>query len=1054
MNNDLSNQKLNFYIFITNVKDVEKALKNDKLFKALHKRLINIAKETMDLKFITQIKAFRGGLYIQFHSEFGIDYLSQKSLEFICKLSQQLVYFNQDFYKLKNFFIEFYLKLTKESKTQTISTIDAFKYTYSEDKSSVISTVDILVDQEIYEATKKFYTYHELDKILYKNRFYNLFILDSKKILKGRIEDKIENSLVVKIPKKIKSRKKHFIVEKNAFNFFTKPANIVELHTISLTKYIKDNLNVNKANIFLISSSYESGGFNNIDHSIFQNEKFVQVDCFEDHIDLPFFTIREIIKKIINITELDIFNNPASMQNLPPTMQSLLKLQALNSQEHQENYINLLNEFIPFLYSQDNLVVAINNFDSIDKGSLNVIKFIFDNNLNKTPFIFSLTNDFRIFSYIYSLLDNQNLHVINLIPDEQNQLFNHFKLSTVDGFNDLKLQLQNNFYPSIFYLKQLLNYFKDNHILVEQLNYSYININRVTKIPNDIDDIFKKRLLLLSKDSDVFNLFVFLVLFANNLMFQFLILVKVEKYNDLISILVNKDFISFDNNIIEVKYINFYRRALRSIKDKVNIDISKYFKTLELLLPAFYPLEHKNSTLALITSNNILSEISLSFGDYDIYVKTSKKLLDLLDQNDSITKAKESQTKSENDKEDIVEQGDNTESKIQLKLLITSTLFTLRPDLIVDIIDELTDYYYKYNNIPMYRTFLFFSLNVYLQNKNYNKAYELINKLIVLMENTDYNLSSDKFNPNMFFLIIHHLAILFNIGKMDSFIERCEVLLPKLDITKFEKVYEPFGTKERFYNIFNEVIIYYLLSNILRSGFGLKEKIESIVEMYTESKINLDLILAINDILKSGNLSEFINNIDIKTLDNTGKILYTLYKVILNSITGEYKDNSELLHISKKIAILTNNKGVNILLDAIAADLHCISGNKEMSGKVLLDILEQSKNLGYNMLHMYILYLIAKHNFIYGNVDTALSIIAEVLPKIENQDCNIVILSIECKILLVEIFLKKEDYIKAEMLLQQCLKYIRLYKITRIEQQIINKLDSIKKIVNKNNDKN
>ena len=1021
-------KKLYLYLRIGNYKEVSGLLKNEQQAVKMVNKFVSLGQNIVLDGVKVSSKSGKGIILFIFTTIFADKHLYLNALDFVVRFSQKLMDINVDFYKLKGKYIKFYMNLTSDNKTDAIEKIkDLAQLNVVEDKTSAYSQIKILLDKKIYIDIIDKYKVTSYENILIKNKRCSFYLLIIKHLLNLKLSkvkdvEKVSDDFI-KIPQKIqKNSEFNENIINNQVKIFETKASFFRLGSVKICDFIENKIKeTNSGNIFILKYPNHLGSIDNIFFDELSKKNIIKVQCYKNNPRFPFYTIREIIKTYYKLTEIEAFSMPQKLEGIEEHIKSILNLMPYENDNFDKNYETLLSKIIDFFVQiNNNYMIMIDDFNFVDEGSLKIFKKLFEvkakYNFN---ILFSINNGCKFFNILPSLLNKENVFHFDLVSDDFDDLAKEFLLNDIEGIQYYLPKLKNEIQKSKFYMKNLMQYFRETNVLTFMEGKWFFDESNFVKIPSSINNLLFTKILYLAKMNEFFEVWVFLLFAQFGIRKAYLrgFGVKEERF---LMLLEDRDFITIRDDIVYVANQKYYQKLIKHIQNEYPeiINRKKQIEKFKMYLPPFHPIMFDKGDDFYYNGLEHVSTVGLSFGDYSIFARLQKEFMFGL----------EEQNISENDA---------AINNIMLSLI--STCFIKNPELIVDVLEQAINRFKNSDNVDLVRTLYYFAYNTCYSLKNYYDSYVYLNEVLARMVNKDYNMSSINFNPNMFLLVLKKVEILFELGQIEASSKIFEDVIINLNVDNQEKAYDAFGGRKNYHRILNICIIYYLLESILSLKDDLNEKINKVKAFYSGNTDEFNLLYLIENLFMTGTLNNDFAKIASNIKTPIGKILTNLYRIVLDYSTSNSINNSQIINETKELARQIDSISLNYILDLVAAMLHSNAGNHNITDNILMDVIDKSNQFGLLNINLLAFYLSALNKVNNNKLEEAKSLILEIFPDIEKVDDTLIILTINFKILLSRIYIiNPQTKEKGMYILNQVIAKVKSRNITAFDKQINN----------------
>ena len=302
-----------------------------------------------------------------------------------------------------------------------------------------------------------------------------------------------------------------------------------------------------------------------------------------------------------------------------------------------------IKTFFEEISKKEKIFFFIENFHDIDNGSLDCFKYFIENSIidNKNiNFILFTNEDFNLSENFFKLYYLKNYNEIIVKPNSQEELATILKPRFESVTNNYYYNaLIKNSNGSIFYTDQLMHYFIENDVLKWDSEILTVNSKKLIPCPLTLEEIINKRLHILAKQSELFNLYLSLIILGPGIKFINILTLEFQGLNSKLNMLKNMDLIDYSqNSYVHVKNFNLFKDKALQIVDKNTIS--------QLVTNIFNKLLPANKNVPVTLSEyldfknhdqkqwNCITEIAYNFGDVSAFIESSLRSIKNLPQNE------------------------------------------------------------------------------------------------------------------------------------------------------------------------------------------------------------------------------------------------------------------------------------------------------------------------------------------------------------------------------------------------------------------------------------
>ena len=323
-------------------------------------------------------------------------------------------------------------------------------------------------------------------------------------------------------------------------------------------------------------------------------------------------------------------------------LQNLLTLKYPENRHPEDVRYEYFESFAGFFNNiSEKTIFIVDNFENIDEGSLEILKYLVENNiLGNTSFIFSYSQNYSLHRKIYKLITSSNFFEIELRLSSNRTIINNHasSLKNIEKTFFFEKVIENT-KGSNFFFNQAFNYLLDNSILVYKDGQYSVCKNKMIVIPNSLEELAKKRIQSLASTKNLMELYTQILMLGEKIPVEAISMLGYEDVLKLIKRLVEIKLVQIQNDrIVYITNYNLYRQALSEAIDSQKLQeiASSVIQKILGNIPVETKLKAEIFELAgdkkeAFTSWNKLADISNHFGDFNAYMNCTNKYLSFAD---------------------------------------------------------------------------------------------------------------------------------------------------------------------------------------------------------------------------------------------------------------------------------------------------------------------------------------------------------------------------------------------------------------------------------------
>ncbi|MDD3013921.1 MAG: zinc ribbon domain-containing protein [Candidatus Gastranaerophilales bacterium] len=920
-----------------------------------------------------------------------------------------------------------------------ISSCKTFERRFSSRPEIAICTredIDVIVNPAIYHQTKDSFHFKQVVTLFVNNQILQYYKLINKFNKKENDSDSktVEENSEVQNPDFDKNEVKiDFIDKKRQLAFL--PQSKLQLFIKNL---IKDE--APKSNFINVIGETNTGKLNNLSVAELKLKlplhKWFEICCTENNKLYPFGLMRYILRSYFCLDDIVVDKNQEKyfvhnklselIGSDSTELENLILIQD-NNQRNPEEITNKLfdqiNRFFKEITNHKQFIFLIEDFENIDKGSLECFSFLLENGISRRnlTFLVSTTPDFKLSSYIFKLNNYENYHEVILQPDSASEIEKKIKSKAKTTTNSFLLKkIQENSNGSDFYINQALHYLTENNAIKSESN-------KIITIPATIDEIIDARLKLLLENPELSDIYIKLILFGHKIPLE-----NVMKFNgttNKINLLVHMDLLEYINNKpVKLKNYNLFKKHLLNLikKSKLQSISSELSSALGYNIESLDPnaaecLELANQKKDASKIWKQLAHINLLLGDISAFTNCSTRFLNLIE---SFVSDKQTDSVKE--------------IKMEIYEQIGKLSYESYPEIAIPYLKEVINNAEKTNNDEKVIKLSSFIVNSCNLTGNYQDSLDFIGKILSKAPKGSFNIKSKDFNPKFYLLNFIKIQSLFNLGNLEDCIILAEEILPVLKLLKDNKDIDDIFSVKSIENMIKDTEFLLIKAKILQLSPDTGDYINKLYLAYPEDSEVTHLLQLFNKVI-SGSSPEINKKIEIlmqnENLSYENKLLCSIVSILHNIQHEEWYYTANLAYSTRLIASESRDYQILYFLDLIIGFAYQKINNLKKAREIYNDVLKISAEKKILNIMLMSWYLIADLELIEDKPDVAFEIVNKANVVLEQNRKISKIFSIYYISLFARIFKAQGEFEKAKKCIEQILNLTTKHEL--IYNQVI-----------------
>lgn len=751
--------------------------------------------------------------------------------------------------------------------------------------------------------------------------------------------------------------------------------------------------------IKLLNAAGETGQFNNI----------ITLTCYDEMKYSPYSFFRDLVSAIFEYTvsqKLFLQNDFSMFASVDPDglIKDLIMLHERQTVSAEDTRLIYCDIFLTLLQVIPKTLIFIEDFDKIDSSSYDVLKFIFESfEQLDISFLISYDKKFSLHKDCHFLLSKPYYTEITLMPTSFEKMIEDNKIYYRNILNNFYFQrIAKYACGSSLFIDIAIQYLIESGVYkADDDSIEMINPKTII-IPSSLDRLVARRINLLQDDVQAMKFLASIVLLGTRVDISTIETLEFENYQEIVDKLADMGYLYEYNNCIYFPNYNLLRKNLLTTMSKIylkEIATNLFEKVFNDDMPSpvkayLYGLLGESEKERLQWED--LAKINLSLGDFSSYLNCTEKILEHLNS-------------SENAEQESIKS-----YKMQLYEDISNNLYEYLPEKTSDIADITLQNLEENNDKDKVILLCNKMINGSILVGDYNRALELVHKIIYYMPLASINPSDDNFDIYFYLMSLAHTQILFNIGSLTDCLDigyRVFSVINDSNILTFKPDY---FTEDAFKDFVILSAGYTALANVLLLNGNVKEFLDILRRDLSFVPKSYDLFILLEDLIHGKPVS--IEELQIDANDRFGMTIANLINAFV-SFDGDYVHFAENIYIAKIESKKNNLHMLELFADLLISyaylQLDIIQKADAMISKIIRTVTEN----GMTLLLYLAWYLMSELQLKQHKYDVAFGIINNSLIQLEKNNTISEYLVMLFKYNMYKVMMFKKEYEKAEICL-------------------------------------
>ena len=898
------------------------------------------------------------------------------------------------------------------------------------------SAFQLITDSSVHDILKNDYTFEQLDSVVINDvmtMFYEAKIKDLIEIID--VEDEVDE---IKIPNFVQNMLMdqdkidgHALSKMEAVH---DPDAIYDMETIGLEDVQCEFMRVENADVLLHTvnrlQSYPKGILTIKTDEIYKpyslkiiNEiealglykNIISISCYDEMKYAPYSFFRDLISAIFEYTvSQQLFNtNDFSMfANIDPDLivKDLITLSMHNDANIFETRYKYYDIFASLLQAIPNSLIFIEDYEKIDAGSLDIMNHVLEvfDDLD-ISYLISYNKTFSLHKHSNFLLSKPYYCEILLKPTPFEKIIADNKELYKNILDSFYLQrIAKYACGSILFLDFAMQYLLELEVLkFTDKGELKIGKQETIIIPSNLNKLLVRRLNLMKDDKEMLKFLASIMLLGTRIDIQTVDALGYENSEDLINKLSAMGYIYYYNNCL---YFPNYNLLKENLLETINKDYLKEVanELFEKVFVDSIPSPTKAYLFNLLGdyTNEFLqweqlSQIDLSLGDFCAYLHCTQRMLEIV---------------SDKEKCDLV---DNPEEyKNNLYQEISANIFEVIPNKTGDIANETLAHLERTSQKDEIIELSIKIIKACLNDGNYNRALELMHKVLALLPNASIDPNSANFDKNFFFMSIVHVIVLFNLGALKDCLDLGYKILEHVTPENLEKLILEEMNPQDFLAMLYDTVGYVALSNICLLHGNVGQFLELVKQDLPELPQSFQYFVILEKLIQ-GKLEE-VPEIEISASDRFSPTIAFIISAFAFHIEDTKAFATEIYRakINAKNCMLHK---LEYICDLLIANSYIQINYLPKASHILYDVINESQMKGMAGVELIAWYFMSNIHLKERQYDTAYGVINNSIIQLERNRLHSELLIMLLNYNLFKVFMYKRDLEKAQLCIEQAM---------------------------------
>ena len=962
------------------LRKIRKLLKSQELYSKFFFKLKNLLLAQLkgvECKFIIYGDVF----VVNMNKELSFATSSAKAIRLALKILNAFVDSNAKIYEELGTSLELVLTVIKKT-SENLQKLELIEnnvklLTVKKNQKKYLKGMQIVLDQYVCDSVNKNYktdSLYSMEENGSTIMFYEI-VLDSYVIPPSNSSDDIEIKASLR---KISSQNPEEEKDLYSFKVFDIDAKCKFIR-VSTSSFIERllTLDFEKSDKIISIRTEENNCIDNAKVEKFfidQGYRVLNVFCTEQMNYRPWGFFETLFKEFWGFSFHSSLNDiskipPELIQKFRPLF-DLLYAKPAKSMTPEDGRFAYMEQWNNFLRGLEKTVILADGFENLDDTTIQTLELYFDKFKNIKPvFVFKTSKEVSVHSKIKSLLRTPCYTEFTLTKTSIDACLASLKSDAADFIQSFYYEkIKENFDGSYLYFENAIKLLQESGVLLDFEDKIIVKNNKSIVIPKTLHGLFRSRIKIFNKNSDLSLMLAYLSLLGGRIDFKTFEVLEIKDVAKNAKTLVESGLCILYENVLYLNNYNILCSVIDSGLKKEALSflcksiLSKLGKGLDdtVTFNIMGRLEFYKEEYLTLWKNSIFA---LKTGDYDAYLKNCLGFLSLVEH---ISMDISIEVIEENKKE--------VYNNILMCLYSYSPakIYFIENILLMDAINEGDDEkIVKLSNLMLQGALI---------TSNYTDALGLLHNILSRMKSPTL-LVDGAVNTKFLLLSLVNIEILYNIGDFRACADLSNEILSVLTPEILEKVKPASFSINLFATHILETMRLGAFAKLYLQDEDIEDFFEKVAKSLAADLPEKECINAIQDYLTG----KVYSTGKIEAYSPYSKVVFLILQE-LSELVDNYKRFAQNVYQAKLLALDIRARELELFCDLLIAYAYSKIGIREKAEIIYYDVLQGSETSAMFNIIVLAKYFIAKLQLETGKPEEALLTINDTLAMLQKYD--------------------------------------------------------------------